>query len=324
MDSEFTHAPKVINLGSLCIDYVYTVAEIAEQGVTIASTDRQIFAGGKGLNQSIAAAQAGVQVVHVGAIGEDGNLLRETLSLNNIDDAQVVTLPGASGHAFIQVNERGENAIVIYGGCNRMISSEMVTACLNGATVDDVLLLQNEINDIDQIIKQAASSGIRVILNLAPADGRIKNYTIELLHTLIVNEQECLALARSLGLADDTTLDAYHALLQTYPTVAILLTRGKKGLLYKTPNTQEHLELSAFVVEAVDETAAGDAFVGYFVASVLQNVKPVDALQRASAAGALAVTKAGAAPSIPSSIQVNALLTEQQLNLETKTLILSR
>ena len=108
--------PKLVNLGSLCVDNVYRVGSIAAAGETVASASHDVFPGGKGLNQSIAAARAGAQVVHVGCVGGDGDWLRDTLAAEGVDVSGVRIVDGSSGHAVIQVNDRGENAIVIAGG----------------------------------------------------------------------------------------------------------------------------------------------------------------------------------------------------------------
>ena len=294
--------PKLVNLGSLCIDNVYRVANIAGVGETVASASHAVFPGGKGLNQSIAAAKGGAQVVHVGAVGEDGAWLRETLSQAGVDASGVRTLEGASGHAVIQVNDAGENAIVIAGGANRQLQREHIDGALDQVAAGDWLLLQNEVNDLEQILALAHRRGCQVAFNVAPADGREANYDLAPVALLIVNEVEAAALA---GVDEPQT--AAEVLRERYPHAELVLTLGADGLLHGGPNGIS--SLPAFPVQAVDETAAGDAFIGFLMAALLRGVAMPQALRLGSAAGALAATKAGAASSIPALAEVEALAT---------------
>ena len=294
--------PKLVNLGSLCIDNVYRVANIAGDGETVASASHAVFPGGKGLNQSIAAAKGGAQVVHVGAVGEDGAWLRETLSEAGVDASGVRTVEGASGHAVIQVNDAGENAIVIAGGANRRLQREHIEGALDQVAAGDWLLLQNEVNDLEEILASAHRRGCQVAFNVAPADGREANYDLAPVTLLIVNEAEAAALA---GVAEPSA--AAEVLRERHPHAELVLTLGAEGLLHGGPNGIS--SLPAFPVQAVDETAAGDAFIGFLMAALLRGVAMPQALRLGSAAGALAATKAGAASSIPALAEVEALAT---------------
>ena len=294
--------PKLVNLGSLCIDNVYRVANIAGVGETVASASHAVFPGGKGLNQSIAAAKGGAQVVHVGAVGEDGVWLRETLSEAGVDASGVRTVAGASGHAVIQVNDAGENAIVIAGGANRQLQREHIEGALAQVADGDWLLLQNEVNDLEEILALAHRRGCQVAFNVAPADGREANYDLAPVTLLIVNEVEAAALA---GVNEPQA--AAEVLRERHPYAELVLTLGADGLLHGGPNGIS--SLPAFPVRAVDETAAGDAFIGFLMAALLRGVAMPQALRLGSAAGALAATKAGAASSIPALAEVEALAT---------------
>ena len=160
--------PKLVNLGSLCIDNVYRVANIAVAGESAASTSHDVFPGGKGLNQSIAAARGGAEVVHVGAVGEDGAWLRETLVAHGVDASGVRVVDGSSGHAVIQVDDAGRNAIVVVGGANRQLHQDDVQRALEQVHAGDWLLLQNEINDLEAVLRQAKERGCRTAFNVAP------------------------------------------------------------------------------------------------------------------------------------------------------------
>ena len=293
---------KLVNLGSLCTDNVYRVANITGPGETVASVSHAIFPGGKGLNQSIAAARAGATVEHYGCVGEDGAWLRDALVEEGVGVAGLRVIDAPSGHAVIQVNDAGENAIVIAGGANRAIAPDDARAALARVQADDWLLLQNEINDLDAVLGAAAERGCRVAFNVAPVDGREQGYDLRGVSLLIVNEIEAAALAGT----DDQDA-AVRILRERFPAAGIVLTVGRDGLAYEGPDDKE-VRLPAYAVDAVDETAAGDAFIGYLMAALIDGEPIARALQLGSAAGALAVTKAGAASSIPRRPEVLALV----------------
>ena len=284
--------PKLINLGSLCVDNVYSVDTIATVGETVASRNHAVFPGGKGLNQSLAASKAGAEVHHIGCVGEDGNWLKEILAEAGVNVGNVRRIETRSGHAVIQVDSAGQNSIVISGGANRSIQVLDRNSAFALIKPGDWLLLQNEINDIEDVLQEAGDRDVNVAFNVAPVDGREQNYCLDAVRLLIVNEVEAAALARES--VPDAALDA---LCGRYPTAHIVLTLGRDGLLHGIGDHRE--KLAAYRVEAVDETAAGDAFVGYLMAGLLSGEGYAKALILGSAAGALAVTQEGAASSIP-------------------------
>ena len=277
---------KILNIGSLNLDYVYAVPHFVEAGETMLSPHRDVFAGGKGLNQTVAAARAGARVFHGGAVGADGDMLLDLLRDAGADVSAVARVDVPTGHAIIQVSPQGENAIIILGGANRSVSEETVEAALSKVAAGDILLLQNEINGLDHIIRRAAQKGLRILFNPAPMEAAVKKLPLELLDTLIVNEGEGKALAGD--------MDALRA---ACPDQRILLTRGSRGAALWTGS--ELLFQPAFPVQAVDTTAAGDCFLGYYAAALAEDLPYDRALRLAAAASALAVQKQGAAPSIP-------------------------
>lgn len=298
--------PKLVNLGSLCIDNVYTVPAIAQPGETVASLDYQQHPGGKGLNQSLAAARAGLDVVHVGCMGRDGARLAEVLESAGVAvDGIRISDTHASGHAVIQVDASGQNAIVIAGGANRFLEPQDLERALNVMGEGDWLLIQNEINDIERILNVVSKLPVSLAFNVAPADARVIDYPLDGVDLLIVNEIEAAALADGAAPAD-----AVERLCTRYPTCHVVLTCGALGLRYG--HGAERLELPAFPVDAVDETAAGDAFIGYLMHGWLNGHGTAEALAWASAAGALAVTVAGAATSIPTAAEVAEFLRDAQ------------
>ena len=286
---------KILNIGSLNLDYVYAVPHFVAAGETLLATRRDVFAGGKGLNQTVAAARAGAQVFHGGAVGADGDMLLDLLRDAGADVSAVSRVDVPTGHAIIEVNPQGENSIIILGGANRAVSPETVEAALAKVDAGDILLLQNEINGLDAIIRRAAEKGLRVLFNPAPMEAAVKELPLHLLDTLIVNEGE----GRALG----GDMDALRA---AYPRQKILLTQGSRGATLWTGS--ERLFQPAFPVKAVDTTAAGDCFLGYYAAALAENLPYADALRLASAASALAVQRQGAAPSIPIRREVEVFL----------------
>ena len=292
--------PKLVNLGSLCIDNVYRVPAIAGPGETVASRSHEVFPGGKGLNQSLAAARAGAAVAHVGCVGADGAWLRDLLAEEGVDVDGVRVGDAPSGHAVIQVDDAGRNAIAIAGGANRTLGPDDVAAALHQMERADWLLLQNEINDLPQVLAAARRTAGKVAFNVAPVDGREADYDLAGVQLLIVNTIEAAALAGEA--APDA---AVRALRARYPHADVVLTLGAEGLIHAGPHGTTRL--AAYPADAVDETAAGDAFIGYLMAALLAGEGMAAALRLGSAAGALAVTRAGAAASIPTAADVRAL-----------------
>lgn len=289
--------PKLVNLGSLCIDHVYRVDHITAAGETIASQSHNVFPGGKGSNQSLAAARAGATVWHFGCVGQDGGMLRDVLIEAGVNIDGLRTCDTATGHAVIQVDDNGQNAIVIAGGANRRLTSSDIDSALNSVDEGDWLLLQNEVNDLTTILDEAYERNLNVAFNIAPVDGREKDYVLDGLRLLIVNEVEAAAVS---GTTDPA--GSLAAICRQYPNLEVVLTLGRDGVIYG--HDHERLEMRAFDVNAVDETAAGDAFIGYLMASLVEGEPIGDALRKASAAGALAVTRPGAASSIPQNEKV--------------------
>ena len=271
---------KVINFGSLNIDFVYHVRDFVRPGETISASSTAKFPGGKGLNQSIALARAGVKTLHAGMVGTDGEFLLELLRENGVDASAVEVDPATpSGHAVIQVADSGDNAIVLYPGTNRMITPELVARALAVAEAGDVLLLQNEISRIPDIMREAAKKRMRIFFNPAPMTEEVLGYPLELVDTLIVNETEWEVLAG-------------HKLPKS---VNVLKTLGARGAVYN-----DGVKVAAQpVAEVVDTTAAGDTFIGFFIAGLLQGKEVKTAMETAAAASAWCIQHEGAAVSIP-------------------------
>lgn len=283
---------KIFNLGSLNIDHVYAVSHFVRPGETLSADRLQIFPGGKGLNQSVALAHAGARPIHGGLIGSDGAFLRTVLADAGVDTAFVRTVDVPTGHAVIQVDESGQNCILLFAGANHAWSEAFVREVLHDAQPGDLLLLQNEIDALPVIFTVAKEKGLSIAFNPSPFDKRLSELPLELVTWWLVNELECAALT---GEHDPQRMA--DALIARYPHSRLVLTLGGDGCLYR--DSEKAVRQPAFPVRAVDTTAAGDTFTGFFLAQIAAG-KPVEAaLRTAAAAAAIAVSRPGASCSIP-------------------------
>jgi len=287
---------KIVNFGSLNIDHVYSVPHMVKGGETISSTNLATFCGGKGLNQSIAAARAGAEVYHAGMIGLDGAILRECLTENGVHLEYLREVDAPSGHAIIQVDPSGQNCIIITGGTNYGITESYVDEVLKGLSEQDVVLVQNETSCVPYIIKQAHAKKARVVLNPSPITPALVHYPLDLVDLLILNEIEGQMILEDTECAmNDTELLA--GLAARFPSAEIVLTLGKSGVWHQKNKVQSHHGI--YNVPVVDTTAAGDTFCGYFLAAQAMGLSTEECLRRASIASSIAVSKKGAAASIP-------------------------
>ena len=282
----------IINFGSCCIDHVYSVDHFVNPGETLPCTHYEVHPGGKGLNQSIALAKAGAQVIHAGRIGRDGVWLSDLLDEHQIDTHLLKVDEGPTGHANIQVASSGENAIVLFGGANREITKNDVDLVLSESQEGQFLLLQNEISSLDYLVEQALKKQLRIVLNAAPMNSNIKDLPLEDFEMLIINEIEGEALA---GPTDPN--DILSRLRERMPDTRLVLTLGEQGSIYQHGN--EQVSQQAQQVEVADSTGAGDTFTGYFLANYHRKESIQDCLRKATQAAGISVTRKGAASSIP-------------------------
>ena len=291
---------KVCCFGSLNIDYVYRVRCFVQAGETISSIERSIVCGGKGLNQSIALARCGAKVFHAGNVGAtDGSMLLSALQSNGVDISNVCQQNAVSGHAIIQVDDDGENCILLYGGTNLSVTQEQIDKVVSSFEPGDCIVLQNEVNLLPEIVHAAHGRGMQVILNPSPVAGVLEAVPLEMIDYLFVNAAEACQLA---GAADaEQSARALHA---RYPGMKVVCTLGAKGAMVYDG---EFTYANGRPARTVDTTGAGDTFLGYFVGLMVEGREISECLEGAIAAATLCVEKAGASASIPYRDQVEAL-----------------
>ncbi|WP_088329459.1 ribokinase [Lacimicrobium sp. SS2-24] len=295
----------IFNLGSINWDHCYQVSHFVRPGETLSAQGYHLNLGGKGANQSVAASRAGARVRHIGAVAE-GDAALSVLHKLGVETAGIEQQPEqVTGHAIIQIDQNAENAIVLHPGANRALNWPWVEQHLATGGQGDWLLMQNETNLLQQSASYARKRGMQVAFNPAPMDKQITLSLLNELDLLIVNQVELQ------DLTEETDLEAAIRKIQQQCDTALLITLGKQGALYV--NAEGRQQVNAYAVDAVDTTAAGDTFIGYFLASRCLSDDINEAMKQASAAAALCVTQAGAIASIPDATQVNTFMEEHTL-----------
>ena len=282
------------NLGSINVDHVYRVESFVTPGETLTASAYQWGLGGKGLNQSVAAIRSGGQVRHMGAIGADDTATLAALAELGLPAPWRVAAP--TGHAMIQVNAAGENCIILAPGANRALDEDLIAATLAKAKPGDWLLLQNETNGAQRAVTLAKARGLKVCYAAAPFQASAVAALMGQIDLLSVNEVELAQLEAAM----------------TVSGVARLVTLGAKGAYYEDA-AGDRLTVPSFPVSPVDTTGAGDTFLGAFLAQMDQGHPVETCLRWAAAAGAVQVTRHGAAPVIPTTAEITVFLKEQSL-----------
>ena len=306
--------PDILVVGSLNADLVVRAPRFPQPGETISGSDLQIIPGGKGANQAVAAARQGTSVSMLGRVGNDsfGPELINNLKQNNVDTSHVqIDSQAATGTAIIVVDANGQNSIVLSPGGNGQVSS----ADVNTVSFSDykLLLLQLEIpiGTVTSAAQRAKESGLRVLVNPAPARS-LPDELISLSDFILPNETE-LNLLTSQPVHDISSAEKAAKTLLERGAQNVIVTLGANGALIVS--SQQVTHVNTYKVEVVDTTAAGDAFIGGFAAKLIEsNDLPLDAQEQAlalqnavhygCACGALATTKFGAQPSLPTRVEV--------------------
>lgn len=297
---------KILCFGSLNIDYTYSVDHFVGKGETLSSHQLTVFTGGKGLNQSIALAKAGADVYHAGSIGSDGKVLQEVLDQAGVHTDYVTVLPnGLTGNAIIQRDKNGDNCILLYGGTNQMITTKQVDSVLSHFSAGDYLILQNEINQLPYILEKAHKLGMVIVLNPSPMNEKILALPLNYVNIYILNEVEADQILNGGGAAH---MHLAKKLLEKFHDAIVVLTLGDEGSIYMDKQTQ--IFQKAFDISVTDTTAAGDTFTGFFIGALLRGASKAEAMEEAAAAAAIACSREGAAPSIPSQDEVQRFLAD--------------
>jgi ribokinase len=283
---------KILNFGSLNIDYVYYVSHFVEPGETLTSSDFKRFTGGKGCNQSIALARAGQKVFHAGKLNMNDAWLCDELLESNVDTSLIDLVSTPSGHAVIQVTPSGQIAIILHGGANKLVTSSDVERTFKQFDQGDLLLIQNEISCIPEIMKTAHRKGMRIAFNSAPVNDKIAGYPLELVDYLINCRSEAVEL-----FGEHQPQELAGNLSSMCPNAAVVLYLRSEGAVYK--HGQRYISVPGYPVETVDTTAANDTFVGYFLAGIVRGMEIEAALQEACRAASICLTRVGTAGSIP-------------------------
>ena len=291
---------RILDFGSLNIDYVYGVSHMVVPGETLAARDRSVYPGGKGLNQAVALARAGAQVWLAGMVGPEGDVLLDVCRAANVSVEHVRRTETATGHTIIQVDATGQNAILLYGGANRQVGESFADEVLARFDAGDYLVLQNEISCLGHIVDVAHARGLQVVLNPSPFDEHLDEVDLSKVSLFLVNEVEGAQICG--GPTDPGRI--LDVMSERFPHAATVLTLGADGSAYQAPDGGERIWQRACPVTAVDTTGAGDTFTGYFVAARSAGMPAREALDLAARASALAVTRAGAVPSIPTMDEV--------------------
>ena len=297
---------KIIVFGSANIDRTYSVDHFVNPGETISADKMDLFCGGKGFNQAIAFARAGSEVYFAGAVGDDGWVLIDTLKENGVNVDHVKQVPGPSGHAIIQVTPEGQNSIIILAGSNGAITHEDVDLVLTSFAKGDLVVLQNEISSVDYIIDRAKEHGMTVALNPSPFNEKIKLYDLSKIDYLLVNEVEGALLA---GCSEpEKVVEVIH---EKYPNVNVVLTLGCVGSVFAGKDGSV-LTSGIYPTTAVDTTAAGDTYTGFFLSEAISTGNIEVAMKMAAIASGVSVSRPGASQSIPFIDEV------QEITISTK------
>ncbi|MFT6407422.1 MAG: ribokinase [Arenicella sp.] len=283
---------KILSFGSINIDYIYRVEHFVRPGETLASRSLDVALGGKGANQSVAIARAGGTVKHIGRASQSEAWVFTYLQACGVDISNVERVDEPSGHAIIQVDQQGENAIILHGGANQSFDIDYLSGLIANSQTADYLLAQNECNALPEVIAMALEAGLKVVLNPAPMTDSIRSLPLHRLDTLIVNEGEAQ------GLCDKSKIDdVVDTLRKLLPRTRVVITLGAEGAILIANGSV--VKVPAVDTTVVDTTGAGDTFVGYFVAGLAAGLEDLPALERACQAAALSVQSLGAIASIP-------------------------
>lgn len=282
--------------GSINIDHFYTLSHLPAAGETLAAQSYRTELGGKGANQSVAAARAGAVVRHIGAVGADGALMLAQLAGFGVDVAGVQRLECATGHAVVMVDSTGENAILLHGGANYVLSLDAALAALDGAEMGDILLMQNETAHQAAMAQAAQARGMEVVYSAAPFDLGAVQAVLPFVNMLVMNAVEAGQLQAAMAVD-----------LHDLPVETVVVTRGGDGASWHARGWPD-VVVPALPARVVDTTGAGDCFTGALAAALDGGAGPEAAMRFAAAAASIQVSRAGTACAMPDLAEITARL----------------
>ena len=302
--------PDILVIGSLNMDLIVRTPRLPAPGETILGTTFSTASGGKGANQAVAAAKLGAPVKMIGRVGADdfGKTLRANQSAVGVDTQYITQdTEAATGIASIWVDDNGQNSIIVAPGANARVARNDIDAAAIAFENARVVVAQLEIplDTVMYAFQCARKNNCLTILNPAPAQPLTRKI-LELADVVIPNETETAQLTGIRVDNFDSAQNAAHA-LREMGARRVVITLGAQGALYADENARAQ-HIASFAIQAVDTTAAGDAFVGALAAALARKKDWMTSLREASAAGALAATKLGAQPSLPTRAELNAFL----------------
>ncbi|MEW2918664.1 ribokinase [Ruegeria sp. ANG10] len=274
------------NLGSINADMIYDVPHLPGPGETLSANRLDRYLGGKGANMSVAAARAGAQVAHIGAVGPDGRWALDRMTEYGVDTRHIAEVEVPTGHAIIAVDAQGENNIILFPGSNHAITQDQLGQALSTALQGDVLVMQNETNLQVEAAKMGRDLGLTVCYAAAPFQADAVQAVLPYLDFLILNEIEAEQLQQATE-QSVTDLEVEH----------VIVTLGSKGARYYHRGAAS--DFPAHKVKAVDTTGAGDTFTGYVLAGMDRGMLMAQVISQANRAAALMVTRHGTADVIP-------------------------
>lgn len=294
----------IVIFGSINIDQVYQMTRLPAPGETLSAENYLQVPGGKGANQALAARRAGASVTMIGCVGDDENAepAMQLMSDGGVSLA-VQTSSSPTGCASIWVDGKGENSIVVCPGANADIDADHIDPeAFEGVSL---LAVQMEV-PVEQnikVLRHAKQHGVKTVCNLAPFRELPRSFYDDL-DFLVVNETEAAALGDQLGLifSDDEELAMK---LSEFLSLQCILTRGEAGVIVSVGNNVERFH--AHKVSVVDTTAAGDSFIGAFLAEYEKSEDVSTAIRFAVKAASLTCTREGAQPSIPYRAEVESI-----------------
>ena len=276
----------IYNLGSINVDHIYKVSHLPQAGETISSFCYSVGLGGKGINQSIAAVNAGGTIVHIGSIGAESEWILKMLQGLDLDTNHIAISNKTTGHAIIHLDEDGANTIVLHAGANHDFQLSNIEKSLAKSEGGDWLLLQNETNLGYETVNYARGRGLKIAYSAAPFECQKTEELLPYCDLLVLNEVE----ARQCK----SNIENFDALTAR---MIFIVTRGEAGATcYINGDVST---VPAFSVVAVDTTGAGDTFLGFLLAAIDNGVELQAALKRSAAAAAIQITLDGAVQAIP-------------------------